>query len=115
MKNIQYTKNIRFINWLKLINSESIEEMKEIGKVDKVMEEAREFVRKWLNKTPEENLENYIKDKEKMARTEGMEEGSKTSTINIARNMLSLNININDIKKATGLTIKEINKLKKDL
>lgn len=113
--NIQYTKDIRFINWLRLLNAESIEKMKEIGKDDKIMEEAREFVRKWLNKTPEENLENYIKDKEKMARTEGLEQGSKKSTIKIAKNMLSLDININDVSKATGLTIKEINKLKKDL
>lgn len=119
VKNIQYTKNIRFIDWLRLLNLESIEEMEEIGKDDKIMEEAREFVKKWLNKTPEENLENYIKDVKKMARTEGIEQGieqgSKISTIEIAKNMLSLDININDVSKATGLTIKEINKLKKDL
>lgn len=117
--NFPYTKDERFINWLKLINATNIKEMEEIGKGDEIMEEAIEFVKKWNNKTPEENLENYIDEAKKMARTkgieQGLEQGSNKATVKIAKNMLSMDISINDIKKATGLTIKEINKLKKDL
>ena len=43
---------------------------------------------------------------------EGMELGSKEKQIEIAKNLMNLNLSINDIIKATGLTKEEIIKLK---
>jgi len=43
---------------------------------------------------------------------QGISQGIASEKINTARNLLSLNISIDDISKATGLTIEEINKLK---
>lgn len=43
---------------------------------------------------------------------EGKEEGIQESKIEIAKNLLSLNMSIEDISKATGLSIDEIEKLK---
>jgi len=114
-RNIQYTKDERFIRWLKLINTTNLEEMEKIGKDDEVMEEAIEFVKKWNNKTPEENLANYVKDKEKMARSDGFEEGSKIQTIEIAKNMLIDEVSPKTILKYTGLSKQELNKLKMEL
>ena len=42
----------------------------------------------------------------------GLKEGERNKSIEIARNMLNLNIDINVISKSTGLSIEEINKLK---
>ena len=43
---------------------------------------------------------------------EGREEGSTTKTIEIAKSMLTENIDINIISKCTGLSIDEVNSLK---
>lgn len=42
---------------------------------------------------------------------EGIEQGISEEKINIAKNLISMNMSIEDIKKATGLSINEINKL----
>ena len=42
----------------------------------------------------------------------GREEGEKNKQIEIAKNLLSLNISLNDISKTTGLSVEEINNLK---
>ncbi len=46
---------------------------------------------------------------------EGKEEGLKEKSIEIAKNMLKLDIDVNIISQSTGLTVNEINKLNKDL
>ena len=46
-------------------------------------------------------------------REEGLKEGEKKGKIDIAKNMLKLNIDINIISQSTGLTINEINELNK--
>lgn len=111
LKNIPYTnsKN-RFINWLKLINAKTLEEMEAIGKDDEIMNEAIEFVRKWNDKTPEENLNNYIKGKQKEAYQDGEEE----KTFEIAKNLLFKNIPIETIIEVTGLSKSELNSLQNE-
>ena len=46
------------------------------------------------------------------AKRDGIQQGIQQEKIEIAKNLLSLNIKIDDIMKATGLTIEEIEKLK---
>ncbi|WPY01298.1 PD-(D/E)XK nuclease family transposase/recombinase family C-terminal domain protein [Candidatus Trichorickettsia mobilis] len=57
-------------------------------------------------------MEKKLKLKvEKIGRTEGREEGKAERNIEIAKSLLSQNIDINVISTATGLSIAEIKKL----
>ncbi len=112
LKNMPYTNcEIRFIKWLKLINASSIEEMEEIGKGDEIMDEAIEFVRKWNNKSPQENFDNYVKSKMKFAYGDG-EDAAK---LEIAKNLINFEFKTKDIAKITGLTETEIRKVKREI
>ena len=57
--------------------------------------------------------EREIKEASERAKAEGMvmgmAEGEKQKSIEIAKNLLSLNLDIDSISKATGLSIQEIN------
>ena len=46
------------------------------------------------------------------AQTEGLEQGLKNKALEIAKNMLQMNMDIDIISKATGLSKKEINDIK---
>ena len=54
--------NERFIKWLKLINTESLEEMRKIAKGDEVMEQALEFMEEFLNDEEIRNVYDKIND-----------------------------------------------------
>ncbi len=97
-------KEKRFIKWLRMINAESIEELESIGKGDKKMENSIRVVKEWLEESAKHGLENYIDD----VKFETAEE----EKLSIAKNLLTLNISVDDIEKATGLSKKQILKLK---
>ena len=44
----------------------------------------------------------------------GLENGKEEGTISIAKKLLEMNMKIEDISKATGLSINEIEKLKQE-
>ena len=46
------------------------------------------------------------------SQTEGLEQGLKNKALEIAKNMLQMNMDIDIISKATGLSKKEINDIK---
>ena len=48
----------------------------------------------------------------KQAESEGKAEGKAEEKIDIAKNLLSQNVDINTISKATGLSVEKINELK---
>ena len=52
--------NERFIKWLKLINTESLEEMRKIAKGDEIMEQALEFMEEFLNDEEIRNVYDKI-------------------------------------------------------
>ena len=60
----------------------------------------------------EENHESEKMDFYNTGKNEGKLEGQQQRSIEIAKNMLDLDIEINKIVKATGLTEEEINRLK---
>ena len=85
------------------MKSKSMEEMKEIGKGDKTMEDVIKYVDWFLKEegtTFQDKIE-YEKAKEK-----------RKSLLETAKNLLDMNIPITSIIKATGLSEKEIVKLK---
>jgi len=59
----------------------------------------------------EEGLQEGIEK----GKLEGKIEGEKQKAIEIAKNLMKLNLSLSDISKATGLSIDEIEKIKIDL
>lgn len=97
--------NERFIKWLKLINTESLEEMRNIAKGDEVMEQALEFMEEFLNDEEIRNVYDKINDVKYYAK--------KEEKIETAKNMLKKGFPLQEISEITNLSIKEINDLKK--
>ena len=62
--------------------------------------------KKIQNSLLSEARENGIND--------GISKGVSKEKVNIAKNLLSMNMSFEDISKATGLTVEEINKLKNE-
>jgi len=102
-------------DWLEFINAESEEELTMLAKrspqmkkpVDKLLE---------LNQDAEaralfEGREKQRRDNaafQRRARMEGREEGRQEGIFGVAKKMLEMNMSVEDIIKATGLTIEEI-------
>ncbi len=122
----------RFIKWLQLMNAQSLDELKKIGKDDKVMEEVIKMVNEWTEETGKNGLETYIdnvkfeaeergeirgeikgrregkKEGIMEGRKVGRKDGAKEKSIAIAKNMLNNDEPINKIENYTGLTKKQI-------
>jgi len=76
-------------------------------------EEKLKYQRKVENKMLEISLLDTAKIEGKMeGKIEGIEEGEKLAKIEIAKNLLKQNIDLNIISISTGLSIQEIDKLK---
>lgn len=97
--------NERFIKWLKLINTESLEEMIKIAKGDEVMEQALEFMEEFLNDEEIRNVYDKINDVKYYTK--------KEEKVETAKNMLKKGFSLQEISEITNLSIKEINDLKK--
>ena len=97
-------------------------ELKEISKGDKNMSD----VYKKLDELSEDKYLSLLYDREEKreyeykcmmedakeeAKEEGMSQGENKKSIEIAKNLLSMNMHIEDISKATGLSIDEIKNL----
>jgi len=86
----------------------SIEEKEmdnEAAKYNSHQEGLKEGEKKGIKKGLKEGKEKGLK--------EGLKKGEKKSKIEIARNMLKLNVDVNIISQSTGLSIEEIKDLKK--
>ena len=83
--------------------------------VDKYMSELDAINLAGVNRiiTEEEDREFILNTEKDIAREQGLKEGLKEGIIQTARKLLSMNMSIKDISKATNLTIEEINNLKK--
>ena len=90
------------------MKSKSMEEMKEIGKGDKTMEDVIKYV-DWFLK--EEGT--TFQDKIEYEKAKGEAKGKRNTLLETARNMLDMNMPVADISKATGLSKTEIEALKK--
>ena len=54
-----------------------------------------------------------MEDAKEEAKEEGMSQGENKKSIEIAKNLLSMNMSIEDISKATGLSIEDLQNIKK--
>ena len=99
-----YNKNdSKLIKWGKFMIAENMKQMKQIGKGDKAMEQSIAYVENFLknNGTTWQDRLNYEKNK-----------GRDEARIETAKNLLQMNFSMEDIAKATGLSINEIETLK---
>lgn len=97
----------------KVIDEDSlkiIEELERLSMNDKFIDEYdyENVQRKLMNSMKDEGYEEGIK----IGKIEGEKQGEKNKSIDIARNMLKENVDINIIVKCTGLTKEEIETLK---
>ncbi len=99
-----------------MLNSENLEEMKLIAKGDENMEAAIEYARELVEESTKNGVERYLfnlkRESYDKGEEKGMIQGEKNRNIEIAKSMLRKEIPINDISEITGLTIKEIDRLK---
>ena len=123
--NKEYNKDVdeRIVEFCKFLKMTTFEEMNEEYEGDEDYMAAIRRVED-LSKDPdfvgyydiEEALEQDLIDAKLTGLHEGIEQGIeqgiKQRNIEIAKNMLINNININTISECTGLTIEEIEKLK---
>ena len=68
----------------------------------------------WLNGRAEGKLERTCRRRGKTENQNGLAEGERVKQLEIAKNLIKLEINIDDIIKATGLSKEEIEKLTED-
>ena len=119
VKNIVYNETSeRLVRWLKFMNAQSYEEMKQIGKDDEVMEQAIKYIDEFLEKegTTFQDKIDYEKVKsfdDGLIKGEkaGIIKGKKAGIIETAKKMLKDGLNINSIAKYTGLSKEEIENL----
>jgi predicted transposase/invertase (TIGR01784 family) len=71
-------------------------------------EDERKIRNSQLKEARETGLEEGIEKGHKEGIEEGKQEGSKEKSMEIARNLLKMNLSIEQIKEATGLTEQEI-------
>lgn len=102
--------NERFVKWLKLINSTTLEEMQEIGKGDEIMENSIRVVDEW-NKTHIYTWDDYVREQKAQAKYEGKEEAKQETILEVAKNLLKSKTPIKVIMDATGLSKEEIKNL----
>ena len=110
--------------YLLMIKLRKRKELKEISKGDKNMSD----VYKKLDELSEDKYLSLLYDREEKreyeykcmmedakeeAKEEGMSQGENKKSIEIAKNLLSMNMPIEDISKATGLSIEDLQNIKK--
>ena len=104
----------RFVRWLKLMKSKSIEEMKEIGKDDRVMEDVIKYV-DWFLKEEGTTFQDKIEYEKAKSEAKGREEGiveEHKKLIKAAKNMLQDGVSIKTIMKYTSLSEQDIENIK---
>ena len=67
-----------------------------------------------LSEAKEEGISQGIEQGYTSGINDGISKGISQEKVNIAKNLLSMNMSLEDISKATGLSIEEINKLRKN-
>ena len=104
VKKMVYNKEEkRFIRWIRLIGAESMEEIKRIGGSDEVMEQAIKYMEEFLKDEEIQDIYDKIADVEYNAEQAGI--------IKTAKNLLKMNLSIEDISAATGLSKEEVEAL----
>ena len=118
-RELGYTNNI-LDKWLKFIAASGSSERDSVAKGDVLLMELNEWIKKYVadDETQEElnkwDIEIATNKGIELGKKEGLEQGKAERNIEIAKELLKMKLNDEDIAKATGLTSNEIMQLKED-
>ena len=71
---------------------------------------------KYMSEEDKKKIQNsLLSEAKETGYTSGINDGISKEKVSIAKNLLSMNMPIEDISKATGLSIENLNELKKEL
>jgi predicted transposase/invertase (TIGR01784 family) len=122
--------NDMLTGWIEFLKDPNSEETLELElSVEEIQEAKKELIRlsndekeresyerrEKANKDRTSALGKALNDGIEQGREEGREEGEKKKAIEIARNLLALNVDIKIISKSSGLSVEEIKKLIENL
>ena len=110
-RELGYTNNI-LDKWLKFIAASGSSERDSVAKGDVLLMELNEWIKKYV--ADDETQEELNKWDIEIATNKGIEQGKAEEKIEIAKELLKMKLNDEDIVKATGLTSNEIMQLKED-
>ena len=110
-RELGYTNNI-LDKWLKFIAASGSSERDSVAKGDVLLMELNEWIKKYV--ADDETQEELNKWDIEIATNKGIEQGKAEEKIKIAKELLKMKLNDEDIAKATGLTSNEIMQLKED-
>ena len=110
-RELGYTNNI-LDKWLKFIAANGSSERDSVAKGDVLLMELNEWIKKYV--ADDETQEELNKWDIEIATNKGIEQGKAEEKIEIAKELLKMKLNDEDIVKATGLTSNEIMQLKED-
>ena len=118
-KKLGYTNNV-LERWLKFIGAETSSEREEIAKGDELLMELHDWVKKYVaDEETQEMLNRWdIQIAENKGYEQGIEEGKKQGieerNTEIVKNLIKMNLSLEDIEKITKLSKEEIEKLKEE-
>ena len=108
------------IRWLKFIGAETSSEREEIAKGDELLMKLHDWVKKYVaDEETQEMLNRWdIQIAENKGYEQGIEEGKKHGieerNTEIVKNLIKMNLSLEDIEKITNLSKEEIEKLKEE-
>ena len=111
-KKFSYNEANKQVIWLKFIGAKDYDERKKIAKGDKKLTELNESIKEYINDEKTRIL--FGEWAEYIALKKGERKGERKSLLKTIQNMLNNNFTLEDISKATDLSIGEIEKLRKE-
>ena len=114
-RELGYTNN-ELERWLKFIAAQNSSERANIAKGDELLVELNEWIHKYVadDKMQDELNKWDLEIAENKGYEQGVIEGTKQRNMEIAKKLLNMNMSIEDISKATTLSIEEIKALKEN-
>ena len=98
--------------WLRFIKTDDLDEMKDIAKGVKEMEQALKFMRRFVNDEEVQKIYGRMAYERFEGRDEGIEIGRDAANMETALNMLRKGYAVQEIAEITNLSIQEIENLK---
>ena len=131
LQNREYTKSVKeeILNYLKIMVLEDEQELIEISKGDDILKDViREMIhydamdvpfgyrdvdeeQEWMMNSIRDRHKEELKEERRKGLEKGIKKGEAKGIEKTAKNMLDLDVDINTISKATGLSINAIMKL----
>ena len=112
-KKLGYTKD-EVERWLRFIAAKNYEERKIVAEGDELLMELNEWVKKYVRGDKAEELNKWdLEIATNKGYQDGLDEGRLEAKLELAKSLLTSNLTIEKISKHTGLSMEEIEKLKK--